>query len=575
MNVQKSSNDHLAIPARIGAKISVGSSVLLLAASAHGIELGSNPDLQIKWDNTLAYTIGARVKDADRRIATNVNFDESDNLFSDAGDVVTNRISVLSEFDTVYKENYGFRVSASAWKDFAYDNSSSTASGDFIPGVPYRELASYDNRRYSSYTKRNYVQGAEILDAFVFGGFDLGDHRVDLKLGQLMQYWGNSIFQGFHSISYSQSPLDLGKALANPGARLNELFLPREQIAGQIQLTPDLSLAAQYFFGWDHDRLPEGGTYLGFADFLFNGPDKAFLGQFDPVTGAPVLVRRSSAFEPDDNNGNFGLALRWSPEFLRGTVGAYYRHFDETQPWAPLLGVDPSTGGLNYHLAYAKGVDMFALSLDKQIGDYSFGFELSHRRNTALMSTTGPLPSDLSGKEGARGNTVHAIANVAIGLTPTRFYDTGTALVELSWGHLLSVTENKELYNGEGTAACRRKWDGCSTDDVVNLAFQFEPQWLQPIAGVDLSLPISGTYGVYGNGATLSSGYQGSMNYSVGLSADIQRQYKVKLAYNGYYYRPGSQASYTPGGPEHYESGNGYYWLNDRDWVSLTFQATF
>nr|WP_256874094.1 DUF1302 family protein [Pseudomonas umsongensis] len=560
---------------RFGIQLSAACGTFLLAGAAHGIELGSNPDWQIKWDNTIAYTIGSRVKNADSRIASNVNFDESDTRFADAGDLVTNRLSLLSEFDVVFKDNFGFRTSASGWKDFAYDDSSRAGPGDFVPGVSYRDIASYDNLKYSSETRGRYVQGAEVLDAFVFGGFDVADHRVDLKLGQLTQYWGNSIYQGFHSISYSQSPLDLGKSLSNPGARLNELFLPRQQIAGQVQLTSDLSFAAQYFLGWDHDRLPEGGTYLGFADFLFDGPDKGFFGQFDPVSGSPILVPRGKAVEPGNRNGNFGLALRWSPEALRGTLGAYYRHFDETQPWAPLLGVDPSTGSLNYHLAYAKGVDMFALSLDKQIGDYSTGFELSYRHNTALMSSAGPLPTDLSGSEGARGNTLHGIANVAIGLTPTSFYDTGTAVVELAWGHLLSVTENKELYNGKGTAACQRKWDGCSTDDVVNLSFQFEPQWLQPIAGVDLSLPVSGTYGVYGNGATLSSGYQGSLTYSVGLSADIQRQYKVKLAYNGYYYRPGSQSSYIDGGPEHYDSGNGYYWLNDRDWVSLTLQTTF
>lgn len=575
MKYQHSSNYRIALYGQFGVRFSVACGTLLLVGAAHGVELGSNPDWQIKWDNTIAYTIGSRVKNADSRIANNINLDESDNRFADAGDVVTNRLSLLTEFDVVFKDNFGFRTSASGWKDFAYDGSSRTGPGEFVPGVFYRDIASYDNRNYSSETRRRYVQGAEVLDAFVFGGFDVADHRVDLKLGQLTQYWGNSIYQGFHSISYSQSPLDLGKSLSNPGARLNELFLPRKQIAGQVQLTSDLSLAAQYFLGWDHDRLPEGGTYLGFADFLFDGPDKGFFGQFDPVSGSPLMVPRGKAVEPGNRNGNFGLALRWSPEVLRGTLGAYYRHFDETQPWAPLLGVDSSTGALNYHLAYAKGVDMFALSLDKQIGDYSTGFELSYRHNTALMSSTGPLPIDLSGREGARGNTLHGIANVAIGLTPTRFYDTGSAVVELAWGHLLSVTENKELYNGKGTAACKRKWDGCSTDDVVNLSFQFEPQWLQPIAGVDLSLPISGTYGVYGNGATLSSGYQGSLTYSVGLSADIQRQYNVKLAYNGYYYRPGSKSSYTADGPEHYDSGNGYYWLNDRDWVSLTLQTTF
>lgn len=549
--------------------------VTLAIGNAQAVELDFGPDWLVKWDNTLAYTLGARVKDADRRISTNVNFDESDNRFPDSGDIVTNRVSLLTEFDAVFQDNYGIRLSGSGWRDFAYDGRTRSAPGDFVPGLPYSALTSYDDNRHSSYTSKYYEEGTELLDAFVFGSFDVADRRVSAKLGRQTQYWGNSIFQGFHSISYSQSALDLGKALANPGARLNELFLPREQLFVQAPLTDDLSIAAQYFFGWDPNRLPEGGTYLGFVDFLFSGPDRAFLGQFDPNTGAPLLVRNGKSVEPDNQNDNFGLALRWSPEFLRGTLGVYYRHFDETHPWAPLIGVDPATGAVDYHLAYAQGVDLLGLSLDKQIGDYSVGFELSYRHNTALMSSAGPLPTDLAGREGARGDTVHALVNVVAGLEPTPFYHTGVAVAELAWGHLLKVTDNEELYNGENTANCDNKWDGCSTRDVVNLSFQFEPQWLQPIAGVDLSLPISGTYGVYGNGATLSSGYQGSLNYSVGLTADVYRRYKVKLAYTGYYYRPGSQSSYFPGGDEHYDSGNGYYWLNDRDRVSLTFQTTF
>jgi len=558
----------LAVPQSGGRRMQVALAAALacMAGGAHSVELVADDDWQVRWDNTLTYNLGVRAQNADSRISTNVSYDESDNKFAQRGDIVTNMVSVISEFDATYQGRHGLRISASAWKDFAYDDQVAYAPGTFNGTVPYSALTSYTGNTYSDYTKRWYRQGAQLLDAFVYTSADFSGHRASLKVGRQTQYWGNSVFFPFHSISYGQANIDVGKSLANPGAEAKELFLPRGQVYGQVQLTPELALSGQYFFEWNRNRMPAGGTYLGIADFLFVGPDRGLLG--------PALVNRGQDFEPKDA-GNHGLSLRWSPESMPSTTfGAYYRYFDETQPWAPMIGV--VGGATNYHLSYATGVRLLGLSLDRQIGDVSAGFEVSYRRGTALNSNTGPLASDLTGREGARGNTLHMLANAQIGLTPNALYQTGIAVVEVAYSRLLDVTKNEALFKGANTAACGSKWVGCSTRDVVNLSALFSPQWLQVFPGIDFSAPVSATVGLLGNGATLSSGNQGTVSYSVGLTTTVRNQTTVGLSYKGYYSRVREgTAPYYAGGPEHYIAGNGTYQLNDRGWVALTVKSTF
>lgn len=551
-------------------------------AQAAQYEFGS--DWTVHWDNSVLYNLGVRAENIDDHIGNNPNFSENDYRFKDAGDVVTNRMSLLSELDAQHAESFGstgFRMSATAFRDFAYDSDVDNNPGEVAPGVPYTALGSYKNDRFSDYSKKRYVMGAEILDAFVFANFDdVMGHATSVKLGRLTAYWGNALFFGNAGINYSQNAVDNIKGAAAPGTQAKELAIPRAQFLVSTQVTPELLAEAQYFMEFQGNRLPEGGTYLGITNFLFDGPD-FLLG--------PNGIPHGSNVKPDGLSDNFGLRLSWSPEWLRGALGAYYRHFDETQPWAPLFGLD-SSGNLNYHMAYAKNVDMLGISLDKQVGSLSTGFEMSYRHNTALNSAVGPLPGDARGREGARGDTLNVVANVLAGLTPTPLYQTGTALAEIAYTRKLSVTENEDLYNGTHSAGCPTgsKWDGCSTDDAVSIAGQITPQWLQVFPGVDLDMPIFAMYGLSGNSASLGAPVnQGALNYTFGVHALVRSTYNFTLQYNGYHaHTNGGLTNFptfngtpvpvgTQGFPSYYASGNGTYFYNDKDWVSLTFQASF
>lgn len=541
-----------------------------LAGNAHAMQLGDNPDLAINFDNTVNYNFGVRTQGIDPKIGNNPVFQNSDYKFPHAGDVITNRVGWLSEFDVSYRNQFGFRVSGNAWKDFAYSDTVATNPGFFVPGaVPYSALSSYSTGTYSSYTKKYHVQGADLLDAFVFANFELGDRPASVRLGRHNIYWGNALFAGSQAISYSQGPVDGIKGAASPGTTVKELFLPRNQISATYQLSDDLSVAGQYFFEFRPNRLPEGGTFDGAADFLFRGADRI------PF---PSVVPRGSDVEPKDVNNNFGLALRWTPSSKGINLGAYFRQFDEVMPWAPLVGLGPT--GSEYHLAYAQKTKLIGLSLDMPVGHWATGMELSYRMNSALNGTTGPVPTNLRGTEGPRGDVINFVANGMIGLTPTPLWQTGTFIVEFAATYLTGVSSGASLFKGEGYGGCvgLSKDNGCSTRSSTSLAVQFTPQWLQVLPGVDLSMPTTFRYGLTGSnpivGASGNGGTQGTYVFSLGLQAVYRSRYNFTLAYSGQRGKVKTEAA-LPNGSSIYSNGRGTFLYNDRDRVTLTFQTTF
>jgi hypothetical protein len=569
-------------------------------ASAFEIDTG-NEDISVRWDNTVRYNLATRVESRDSKIGSNGNFDEGTYSF-DNGDIVANRLDVLSELDVVYKKNMGFRGSYAAWYDAAYD-------GESKSNPAFSNIPSYINHKYSNYT-RNLYEGpsGEWLDAFAFVNFDAGDIPVKLKAGRHSVVWGEALFLGgaLNGISYAQVPLDLQKGFATPGVEAKELFRPLNQVSGQVQLTDELSVAAQYFLQWEAYRYPEGGTYLGPVDFAFNGPDRALVAQLPStgptgavlrrlgLAGANIGFTRGDPVEPNDE-GEFGLAVRWSPAWLDGTVGAYYRHYSDKLPQTfvtqqrltpalPGFGRLPLANGSFYNLIYADSIDLYGLSFAKEIGGVSVGAELSYRNNTPLnsrilgVSPTG-LPSD-GNTPGPRGDTVHGVVNALGVIGRTAFFDAATYAGELTWAHWVSVTQGENLFAAEGYGGCvysprtgvtvpGDKWTGCSTRNFFGLGLAFTPTWYQVLPGVDLSAPLTFAEGLSGNAPTVFAGNENNGNYSIGLGADIYQKYRADLKFISYFghYKDNGQTV---------TAQNGFTTLlKDRDFVSLTFKTTF
>ena len=557
-------------PQRIRSKRAFAYSTLAIAAtlalgageaSAFDVDTG-NPDLAIRFDNTVRLNYGVRVESRDSKIGNSALSDEGDYSF-DKNDAIAKRFDLLSEFDLIYKKRYGLRVSGAAWYDFAYDSGTSKSN----PNAPLVNIPSYVGNQYSSTVKRLYRDGAEVLDAFIFGGVDLGAVPVQAKLGRHTIYWGESLLLGghMHSVAYAQAPLDLQKGFATPGTEVKELFRPLNQLSMQAQVTDTLSLAGQYMLEWESARYPEGGTYYGPVDFVFNGPDRQFL------SAGLGFASRGAASEPSQH-GEFGLTARWSPEWLDGSMGFYYRNFADKLPQVLLTRAGP--GVSQYNMIYADNIQLFGASIAKNIGGVSTSAEISYRKNTPLNAQVLGVAIGLPGQgdtKGPRGDTLHGLANVIGTIAKTPVFDAATWAAELAWSHLVSVDSGANLFNGVGYAPCngKDKWDGCATRNYVGIAASFNPTWFQVLPGVDLSAPMTYAIGVSGNAATTFGGNQGLGNYSVGLGADVRQKYRFDLKYIDYlgHYRDNGTAVTSTNGLTTF--------LRDRGAVSLTFKTTF
>lgn len=527
--------------------------------AAFQIDLGS-PDAVLRLDNTVRYNAGWRMEQRDRTLADSWGLQGGEYKF-DKGELITNRIDLLTEFDFVYKKSHGFRVSAASWYDAAYD--------DKVEGNPAYQAAglgtAYPNNRYTSAVSRYYLHSGEFLDAFVFGRVTLGaDMPLDVKAGRHTVIYGEALFTPIHGASYSQGPVDFRKALATPGVEAKELFLPLNQISAQLQVNDRLSLKAQYFLEWKPYRIYEGGTYFTYGDPFFQGGTN-YLGI--PFNGD----LKSGPDATPKNRGNWGLNAKWAPDWLNGTAGLTLRKFDDKV----MAVLSPGGTFSELHNAYAKDVKIAGLSYATQLAGVSIGSELVYRKNTALNTAFGSAGL-------ARGNSVHALVNALAYIGKTPLFDSSTLLAEVTYSKVQKVDPATAAYFSHVSHNCPvgGKEAGCSTNAAWGLSLSATPTWFQVFPSVDLTMPMSYSTGLKGNSPVPFGGNEGSGQWSLGLGADVKGKYKFDIAYTDYFghYTAGPNIfAKVPGiGPQQMAYSNGgNALLKDRGWLSFTFKTTF
>jgi uncharacterized protein DUF1302 len=272
------------------------------------------------------------------------------------------------------------------------------------------------------------------------------------------------------------------------------------------------------------------------------------------------------------NVGEWGIAGRWSPAWLDGTLGFYYRNFADKLPQTFITRVPP-VGAPRYNLIYADDIDLFGVSIAKNIAGISVGGEISYRHNTPLNSQILGIAPGLPAEgetKGPRGTTLHWLVN-GLGVIPkTGFFDTATYAAEITGAHWLDVSSGANLFNALGYAPCagRTKMDGCTTKTYWGLALAFTPTWFQTLPGLDMSLPVTYSRGISGNAPTIFGGNERNGTYTVGVGADLYQKYRIDFKYIDYFgqYKDNGVAVTTQ---------NGFTTLlKDRGFYSLTFKMT-
>ncbi|MEX3776791.1 DUF1302 domain-containing protein [Pseudomonas sp. MYb118] len=590
-----------------GLRYSLLASAVLAAImpAAHGVEIDTgNPDWTVRLDNTVKYNYGVRTESADKRMLGTPNNNDGDYNFRKAGTNITNRVDLLTEMDVVYQNHMGFRVSAASWYDKAYENTGSN-SNPFVNGngstsglvandprlAPVtRDNVGFGSPHLSNYAQRYYTgPSGEILDAFVFYSTEVGEESMlSVKAGQHNVFWGETLLNPVHSMSYGQSGLDLAKLAASPGTEAKELFVPRNQLSMSFTVNPELTVGAQYFLDWDAARLPEAGTYYGGSDLVGFGAQSFLLGNTNGVVpGSPLgcglapcngltNVRRGHDLTPD-KRGDWGIMAKWSPAWLDGTLGVYYRETSEILPqaWLDARGLSSANANgtrpagqvpavvntLNslstatYQLAYADNIKIVGLSLSKDVGGVSVGSDLNVRHNMplasipAIVSTNSPLglgqglgllpartastgviydTPEKGDSMSATGDTLHWTLNGLVTLPKTPVFDSATLRAELYYSNLLKLdSKNEALYKGKDTY----RGIDAPTRDNWGIAVNFTPTWYQVLPGVDFNAPMSINVGLDGVSPVSGGGAKDTGNYAVGVGAVVYNKYFIDLKY--------------------------------------------
>src|SRR3546814_11160687 len=89
-----------------------------------------------------------RVDKRNDKIANSATTDEGTYSF-DRGDIVTNRVDLLSELDVLYRSDFGLHVSGTGWYDHSYDDHEHTN-----PNPPLSHIPSYEGGEYRSEERR-------------------------------------------------------------------------------------------------------------------------------------------------------------------------------------------------------------------------------------------------------------------------------------------------------------------------------------------------------------------------------------------------------------------------------------
>jgi hypothetical protein len=527
-------------------------------SNAQAFELDTgNPDFKVRFDNTIKYSAGARVKDQNSKLTRDPNLDDGDRNF--AKGLISNRLDLFSELDMSYKA-VGMRVSGAAWYDDVYNKRNDNNSPDTVNSV------SAASDKFTKDTRDLHGREVEFRDAFVYDNFDLGEDMWGVaRLGQHSLVYGESLFYGNNGIAAGQQPIDAVRALTVPNSQYKELGLPVKQFSTQLQLTPTVSVGGYYQFEWQPTRIPAAGSYFSPADLVDQGGERILTATV-PGVGPVASFYRGKDIEPR-NSGQWGAQLRYRSEALDTDFGLYAINYHakdfqtQVRPGSGVSAASPADKIGQYVLIYPEDIRSYGFSATRGIGEANVAFEASIRENAPLVSLT---VTDLSGVASndhtalyAVGRTAHAQINTIYVMPSSSLWDSASLLAELAWNRTLSIQKNANSL------------DPNTTRDATALRMAFTPTYYQVIDGIDLSVPMGLSYGIDGRSSAVGgfSNYHGG-DYNLGLSAEYLKKVTFTLAYNGYY---------GPAGPLIDSAGVKTFKqvYADRDFVSLSASYTF
>ena len=274
-------------------------------------------------DTTISYGLMWRVQDRDPDIIGVVNGGNAFSVNGDDGDLnygkglVNNVAKITSDLAVDYR-NFGIFLRGTGFYDFA------------------SERSNRDRTPLSDGALELVGSDARLLDAFVYGKFNLGTMPAQIRLGDQVVSWGESTFiqNGINTIN----PVNVN-AIRLPGSELKEALLPEGMVWAGLGLTEDISFETLYLYNFQETQIDPTGSYWSSNDFAGTSGEKVMLGfgtvedqGGTPAAGTFLAVPRGANKSPDDS-GQYGLAFRvLVPELNSTEFGFFYTNLHSRLP---------------------------------------------------------------------------------------------------------------------------------------------------------------------------------------------------------------------------------------------------
>jgi len=311
------------------------------------------------WDTTVSYGQMYRVQKRDLRLIGTADGGTGRSPNGDDGDLnykrglVSNTAKFVSEL-SLKRDDYGVFLRANGLYDFVV-----------MDGKTQRTPISTAAKNLAG----SYVR---MLDAFVYGRWDLGGHALGLRAGDMVVNWGESTF--IPGINAAINHFDVS-ALRVPGAELREAYLPDRMVKASFDFSDNVTGEALYLLGWQPTEPEPVGTYFSTNDFAVRGGTHAFLGfgafsdqgvDFRPLGGTYIRSFQGiprGATRDASSTGQYGAAVKWFlPNFSNGTeIGFYALNYHSKVPL--ISGRTGTQAGLGNAIGTATAVQATAYAL--------------------------------------------------------------------------------------------------------------------------------------------------------------------------------------------------------------------
>ena len=264
--------------------------------------------------------------------------------------------------------------------------------------------------------------GIQLLDAFVYHNYAIGNNPGNVRLGRQVVSWGEGVFiqNGINTIN----PID-ASAFRRPGAELKEGLMPVEMLYLSQGLTENLTMEAFYQLKWHGTIADNCGTFFSASDVVGLGCNDrlVYAGRDMPHGTQPDMtyIARTQKDKDASDSGQFGVAFRWFVPAMNNTeFGFYAMNYHSRAPLysnvagrlagpnallqlgaispaqfaaliTPIQGYDGGLGGAGYFFEHPEDIRLYGISFGTDIGGTSVAGELSYRPNMPLQINSGDL----------------------------------------------------------------------------------------------------------------------------------------------------------------------------------------